>query len=442
MSVNNTKSRDQKSKQNNKYLWFLSYVLSNISSGLISPLIPLFVVLYLHSSVFYVGLASSIASIATVPALIFWGNLSDAIGKRKIFIVIGFIGSFASLLLVILAHMIWTYIGVLALFQFIAMAATPVSTLLILENTKKEEWAAMLAKFNWYSYIGLIIGLIAGTVLISAYASGSGTILPMLYVLSALVYLSAGISAILILPESVQKLKRSGLSIFSIRLVERIRYFPSSALHIISLKNLKKSKPLLPKTRNYIFITALLMLGFQVFFVPYPVYMIEKLKANENQIFIMYLLNNIFSAIGFKIANRYVTRFGLRKTISISLLARMLFIGVVAVIAFISISTVSILYLSILIYGLMGFTWSFIGLSWVTSVSKIALPENRGKAIGFYNSFLGIGQVSGAAISGWLAYYISYGFDFLAAIIIILIGAIIISSFYIHNPEIEKTTAT
>ncbi len=440
MSVNDKKRRDITAKQNKKYLWFLSYVLSNISSGLISPLIPLFVVLYLHSSVFYVGLASSIASIATVPALIFWGNLSDAIGKRKIFIVIGFIGSFASLLLVILAHMIWTYIGVLALFQFIAMAATPVSTLLILENTKNEEWAAMLAKFNLYSYIGLIIGLISGTLLIWTYASG--TILPMLYVLSALVYLSAGISAIIILPESVQKLKRSGLSIFSARLVERIRYFPGSILHIISLKNLKKSKPLLPKTRNYIFITALLMLGFQVFFVPYPVYLLEKLNATENQIFIMYLLNNIFSAIGFMVANRYVTRFGLRKTISMSLFTRMFLIGIVAVIAFISISTVSILYLFILIYGLMGFTWSFIGLSWVTSVSKIALPENRGKAIGFYNSLLGIGQVAGASISGVLAYYISYSFDFLTAIIIIFIGSIVISGFYIHNPEIERTIAT
>jgi MFS family permease len=440
MLINTTNYLNSGPKEKTKYLWFLSYILSNIAGGIISPLIPLFVVLYLHSSVFYVGLTTSIASLATVPAFIFWGNLSDTSGGRKIFVVIGFIGSTLSLFLIIIAHMIWTYIGVLALFQFIAMAASPVATLLILENTNKEEWAITLAKFSVCSYVGLIIGLIAGTAIITIYASISHIILPMLYILSAFVYLAAGISAILVLPSSLQKVKRSLVfTSFSARFREKVKFFSGTILHVINLKNRKKSLPLLPRTRNYIFITCLLMLGFQVFFVPYPVYMIEKLSANDNQIFFMYLLNYIFAAVGYIIANKYLSTMGLRKTISLTLLSRIFLIGIVAAIVFMSLSAAPILYLFILIYGIMGFTWSFIGLTWITSISKIALPANRGKAIGFYNSFLGIAQVAGSAISGLIAYYISYGFDFLVAIIIIIIGSIITSSFYIQNSELENT---
>ena len=87
---------EQKAPAIRGYAWFASYLFSNVSSGLTSPLLPLFVVIYLHASVIDVGTISSIASAASVPALIFWGNLSDSIGKRKIFLLIGFFGSLLS----------------------------------------------------------------------------------------------------------------------------------------------------------------------------------------------------------------------------------------------------------------------------------------------------------------------------------------------------------
>ncbi|WP_393971523.1 MFS transporter [Oxyplasma meridianum] len=422
-----------------KYLWFLSYLLSNISGGLTSPLIPLFVVIYLHSNVEFVGIASSISSSASVPALIFWGNLSDSLGKRKIFIVIGFIGSFFALLLVIFAHMLWTYIGMLVIFQIVAMAATPVSTLLILENSEEKEWPTVMARFNTVSYIGLVIGLLAGTVIITVFASFTMIILPLFYVISAFVYLSAGITALIILPESIRKLRRSRLNnIYSFRMVERLRYFPSNVIHIFKFKNMKRGKPLLPRTRNYIFLTCILMLGFQLFFVPFPVYLIDKLKASEMEIFIMYLLNNIFSTIAFKFAGASVRVMGLRATISFSLLSRITIISIASVLTFLVLPIGPLLYISIFLYGFMGFFWSFISIAWVTSISKLALPENRGKAIGLYNSFLGIGQIAGSAISGFVALEIGYGFDFITAAIVIVVGGFLISVFQLHTPELGK----
>jgi MFS family permease len=426
-------------KPKSKYLWFMSYLLSNVSGGLTSPLIPLFVVIYLHSNVEFVGIASSISSAASVPALIFWGNLSDSLGKRKIFIVIGFIGSFFALLLVIFAHMLWTYVGMLVVFQVVAMASTPVSTLLILENTEEREWPTVMARFNTVSYIGLVAGLLAGTIIITIFASFTMIILPLLYVISAFVYLSAGITALVVLPESIRRLRRSRLNnIYSFRMVERLRYFPTGVIHIFKFRNMKKGKPLLPRTRNYILLTCLLMFGFQLFFVPFPVYIIDKMGASETDIFIMYLLNNVFSAIAFKMAGASVRVLGLRKTISFSLLSRIAIISVASLLTFMILPVGPLLYISIFIYGFMGFFWSFISIAWVTSISKLALPENRGKSIGLYNSFLGIGQIAGSAISGFVAYDIGYGFDFIVAAVVIAIGAILISTFQLHTPELGK----
>ena len=78
--------------------WYLGYLASNAAGGLTTPLIPLFITFYLGLNVFDVGITSAIASSASVPALIFWGLLSDRYKKRKVFILVGFIGGFISYL--------------------------------------------------------------------------------------------------------------------------------------------------------------------------------------------------------------------------------------------------------------------------------------------------------------------------------------------------------
>ena len=83
----------------------------------------------------------------------------------------------------------------------------------------------------------------------------------------------------------------------------------------------------------------------------------------------------------------------------------------------------------------MGFFWSFISISWVTSISKLAIPENRGKAIGYYNSFLGIGQIGSGVVSGYVAYSFGYGIEFLLASLAVLIGGIMLVRFQLKMNE-------
>ncbi|MCL4310859.1 MAG: MFS transporter [Candidatus Thermoplasmatota archaeon] len=413
--------------------WFIGYVFSNLAAGLTTPLIPLFIVFYLKSNVEYVGLVSALASLASVPALIFWGNLSDKIKKRKIFIVIGFVGSFLSLLLVLIVHTMPSYIFMLVLFQILAMASVPVSTLLILENSEKSAWPKVMGKFNSYSAIGTVIGLAVGVLILTFFKNEGHQLIPYLYVIAAWFYLIAGIISIIVLKEPKSEISRGKIGyLFALHVIERVRYFPTHLVHIPGKENKIKIPDHL---KLYLFTTMILMMGFQLFFIPYPVFVIKKMNANENDIYIMFLLNSLFSAATFIPAGRYINYIGSNRMLVISTSMRVALFLVTGVLSFFVFDTVGYLLFFIIMYGVFGAIWSFIGISEITSISNMATSLIRGKVIGYYNSLNGVGQIMGAALSGFVAYDISYSFDFILSAVIVLSGLLII--LYAKPPDIQ-----
>jgi len=404
------------------------------------PLIPLFIVVYLHSNVVFVGLVTSISSMASVPALIMWGDLSDKFKKRKIFILIGFFGSFLSLLIVFMVKSIPEYVLMLVIFQLISMASVPVSTLLILENSEKSLWSKIMARFNSYSAVGTVIGLGIG-VFVLFYDTGFGTsIIKYLYVIAAFAYLISGIVSLFFLKEGKTNLKRERLwYLYTVRVIERIRYFPTHILHIPERSAGYKVPRFL---KNYLITALIFMIGFQMFFIPYPVFMIREFNATNADVYIMYLLNSLMSASTYIPASRYINYVGSNKMLSYSVLIRIFIFILMGIVSFFVINSILYLTLFILVYGIMGGIWSFIGLSEVTSISNMSDPVIRGRVIGLYNSFNGIGQIIGSGISGFIAFDIGYPADFFIAAIIVTSGLLIIKKTKPPDTEIISRKKT
>lgn len=368
-----------------------------------------------------------------MPALILWGNLSDKIKRRKIFITIGFIGSFLSLLLVFTVHTMPSYISMLILFQIVAMASVPVSTLLILENSDKSSWSKVMGKFNSYSAIGTVLGLGIGVIILTFFSSMGRELIPYLYVVAAWFYLVAGIISILVLKEPKTEINRGKIGyLFALHVIERVRYFPTHLVHIPGKENKIKIPDHL---KLYLVTTLILMMGFQLFFIPYPVFVINRMGASENDIYIMYLLNSLFSAATFIPAGKYINYIGSNRMLSIFTSIRVVLFIVMGIVSFFVFDTVGYLLLFIIMYGVFGAIWSFIGISEVTSISNMATTLIRGKVIGYYNSLNGVGQIIGAGLSGFIAYDISYSFDFILSAIIVLSGLMII--LYSKPPDIQ-----
>nr|WP_237698771.1 MFS transporter [Picrophilus oshimae] len=393
---------------------------------------PLFVVLYLKSNVVLVGIVSSVSSAASVPALIFWGNISDRIKKRKIFILIGFFGSFASLMLVLTVHNITSYLIMLIAFQIIAMASVPVSTLLILENSSRDLWPSIMGKFNSYNAIGTVAGIGSGIAFLTLYSYKGSAVLPYVYIISAMVYLAAGISSIFTLKEPQIIIKRNRLNwIYTVRLFERLRFFPTHIIHTgINSNGHKISMDL----KRYLVVTFILMAAFQIFFVPYPVFVLKRFSATDNEIYIMYLLNSLMSAITFFPAGKYIKYIGSNRMLIYSVSLRAVIFTVMGILT-ISASGLYYFILFILVYGMLGGIWSFISISEITSISNMADKNTRGKVIGYYNSLNGAGQIFGSLLSGFIAYDISYLFDFILSSLIIV--SMIVYIIKMNPPDIS-----
>lgn len=405
-------------------LWYLAYIFSNMSGGLLTPMIPLFISFYFHQGVVIVGIASSLSSLASVVALILWGNISDNLKKRKIFVLIGFMGSFVSLFLIMFMGTVVGYIGILVLYQFFAMAAVPVSTLLIIENEHESRWAKTVSVFSAISTIGTVGGLALGLAIVINNPS-SVFILKFIYTLASIIYLVAFILSYFLLRESTNTVKRSSISaLFSIRNFERTRYAPSYVLHVVKLFGAKRNVKLGTQLLIYLILCGILMMGFQIFFTPYPIFLIDKYNATEPIIYSMYLMNSAFSVVSFNMASGYIKRMSLEKAIYIPLIIRSVVFAATGIIPFLGLYSFGYMIIVILVYGAMGFVWSFISIVQITNVTTMAHKSVRGRAIGYYNSILGAGQILGAFISGYFVSFYGYTGDFLLASAVLIIGIV------------------
>ncbi|MCL4452027.1 MAG: MFS transporter [Candidatus Thermoplasmatota archaeon] len=405
--------------------WYLGYLSSNAAGGLTTPLIPLFITFYLGLNVFDVGITSAIASAASVPALIFWGLLSDRYKKRKVFILVGFMGGFISLLPMLYVHALMSYILVLIAFQVVSMASVPVSTMILIENSSEDKWPAVMGRFNFVASMGTVIGLAFGTVFIAFFANKSSELLVNIYMISAFIYLLSAIIIFLAIPEPNRTISRRKLSdIHSIRIIERIRFFPSTIIHFAGLR--EGRAPLGRDLKFYLFCTFLLMFAFQLFFVPYPVFAIEHLGASEVEIYIMYILNSGLGAFTYQYTGRINNRIGIRKSLAFALVTRIVIFSIFGAVSFIMFQSALWLIFALIVYGALGSLWSFIGIAETASVTLISPKARRGKTIGYYNSLNGAGQIFGGLLSGIISEYAGYSIDFLIAAVLVIVGTSLI----------------
>ena len=113
----------------------------------------------------------------------------------------------------------------------------------------------------------------------------------------------------------------------------------------------------------------------------------------------------------------------------------MVVFSLTSIIPFLGLVSFGFMIIVVLVYGAMGFVWSFIGITQITKVTKLADKNTRGRAIGYYNSILGSGQILGAFISGFIVTSFGYTGDFLIASLMVGIG--FVGSFVLNKSKIN-----
>jgi MFS family permease len=428
--------------------WYYSFLPNNMAGGSTSPLIPLFLTEGLGGTVAQVGLLSAVASIASVPSNILWGNLSDALKRRRLFILIGFGGMALALLMMGLATNLYQYMVANFMLGLLSTAAAPVGTVLILESFKKEEWAKRLGDFSKVGGIGWVTGLVLGTIWLSVFAGAADTSLAMraLFILAAGLALVSMILAFKWVPEPVEMVDRSTLNeamnkvpLFTF---ERARYMPQRIVHVlkISTKNLRIENFPVNLRRYYVF-TFIIFTGFLTFYVALPVFLKQYVGMSSADVFIIYVASSAVSAITYSQAGKWATRFGSKKLQAGAIIGRVFLFPSFFLVTLLNLPFTTLLVVFCILHGLLGFCWANISVAGSHIVSNICNQECRAESTGMYNAMQGTATVAGALIGGYVAQYLGYQALFFTSSIFLVIGLVMLSLINTERGTPEKETS-
>lgn len=417
----------------NEESWYYTFLPYNIAGGSTSPLIPLFVTEGLKGSLTQVGIVSAISSIASVPANILWGNLSDTTKKLRPFVLIGFGGMAFALFMMAISTTIPSYYLANFFFGLLASAAAPVGTVLVLESFGKHEWARRLGDFSKVGGIGWVAGLILGSLWLEFMPGAKESVFSLraLFLVASLLALASLFLALKWVPEPEEKLRREhidrSISEQPIIVFEKVRYFPHRLLHVlrISTKNLNiRNFP--SNLRKYYIMTFLAFTGFLTFYVGLPIYLRNYVGISNSEVFVVFLASSAVSAITYSIAGKWVARYGGKKMQAAAFAGRIVLFPSFFAVTFLPLTKEWLIIALCILHGLIGFCWANLSVAGNALVSNMSYSEFRTESLGIYNAIQGLGSITGSFIGGIVAEYFGFFATFVIASLFVLCAVIIL----------------
>ncbi len=406
--------------------WFYAYLPNGMAGGATSPLIPLFTRV-LGGSVADVGAVAAASSIASVPAFMAWGGLSDRLHRRKVFVLIGFFGLALSLFLMGISRNVGDFYLVNLLAGVLGAASAPVGTVLILETTKQEDWPSRIAVFSRIGGFGWVTGLILGVVWLQILPLPEGADMRALFAIGSALALLSGFLAWRWIGEPAEKVERHRLDFVDVHWkVERLRYLPMRLLYYLDLRNHAGRRRYSPALRRYLATVFILFSGFTAFYAIFPVYLRDTVGLSTAQVFLVFVASQVASALAYGRVGRWVRSKGGRRVQLYASAARAVLFPSFLAIPFLPGGPVVAFATILAVHGLVGLSWAMINVAGSTVVSELAPTRERSGVLGAFNAVQGFGAILGPLAGGFVAHLLGFSAGFLAASAFIVAGVVLL----------------
>jgi len=418
--------------------WFYSYLPQGIAGGATSALIPLFAY-GLGGSLSDVGIIAAATSIASVPSFMLWGSLSDRVGRRKVFLLIGFAGNALCFLLMGASRTLPDFYLTNLLIGCLGAASGPVGTVLIMETTPRTEWPARLAFVSRIGAAGWVGGLglgVAWLALGPALVGGGLGLMRALFAIGAGFGGASVVLAFLWTREPTRRVSRQDVQGTYVRpRVERGRYLPTHVLHYFDLRTPRAPAGRLPRSlRTYLYCVFLLFGGFTAFYSFFPIFLTQVYGISSPGIFAVYIGSQAMSIAAYPYVGRWIAS---RKSASpqvYAALGRSLLFGSFFLVSLVPIPAIGVFALAFVLHAGVGLCWAVLNVAGSTWVSHLAPAKGRAQAFGAYNAVQGFGSILGPLLGGFSAQWLGYGPAFAVSVGLILVGCAILVTLPAEEP--------
>jgi MFS family permease len=426
--------------QSNGSRWAYSYLPQGMAGGATSALIPLYTVA-IGGNLATVGIIAAATSIASVPAFILWGGLSDRLERRKLFLLIGFLGTAVSFFAMALSPTLPAFYLANLLIGFLGAASAPVGVVLVMETAEEQAWPARLAFLSRLTGVGWIAGLSVGVVWLILGPAFVGSVSAMrgLFVIGGALALASAILAALWLREPAAHVRRHEMHLaeFAMR-IERLKFLPFRVLHYFDPHtHLSKPSKLSGPLKIYLVSVFLLFSGFTAFYGFFPILLQSAYGFSNPEIFSVYIASQVASASAYGAVGRWVSIRGSRLTQLYAVLGRSaLFPAFLALGAF-QMPLPVLIAVCLGLHAGVGLCWAVINVSGSTLVSRLARSDARAAAFGAFNAVQGFGSILGPLLGGFLAEFYGYVVAMGAVLVFVLAGAGILAARHIAEDRVR-----
>ena len=411
--------------------WYAAVFLANLVMGTSSVLIPLSVSEVFGRSAGSLGFLASAASFAGLIGSLIWGRASDAVHRRKPFVVASYAASAASFVAISFSGSFDQLLGLNMFMNFFWVASAAVTVLLVIENRDQSTWEGKIGRLNQIGAIGWLSGLLLGSGLLTL----AERILPetgairVLFLVSGMASMAAAFLAGRLIPRTRPVYTRrrflgAALALGNL-LIERARFAPFHIYHRFHprrvIESLSHPDGFLPGTKRFLASTFVAFAALGMFGIPLPLLLVERFSLPASSVFLYFTIQQLGVIAAYPIAARRIKRRGNKRVQTGSLLIRALLFGGSAL--FLGLSRGApppwVMVPAFLVYGI---TWSFFQLSGVALTSRLAKRKNRGLALGAYNALAGAGWIVAGIGSGLLARSGGYELAFAGAAILLVLS--------------------
>jgi len=428
--------------------WYYSFFPYNVAGGSTSPLIPLFITEGLKGTMADVGMASAISSAASVPSYMLWGNLSDTVRKRRLFVLLGFGGLALALFMMGISTSIADYFFANFILGLLATAAPPVGTVLVLEAFSKSEWARRLGEFSRIGGIGWVTGLVLGVIWLQITGAGDGaTPMRALFVLASALSVLSMLLAMRWIREPEKKVERRTLDPWLMRVpiisFEKARYLPNRIVYVLQSSALNMRFSNFPQNlRRYYLVVFLTFAGSLCFYVALPIFLKDYAGISASEVFMVYVASSIVSAATYRMAGRWVESRGGKSVQRWAMLGRLLLFPTFFLVTIAPLTHLTLVGVFCILHGLVGLCWAGLSVAGNALVSNMAYKEFKAEGMGLYNSTQGLGSLLGSVVGGFVAQFFGFMVTFITASVFVIAAYLLLSMIDVRSSVSEADQPT